>query len=100
MQPDMNIEYEYDVELIPLAKACEMLDELPETLGKNNRTAALTVDGKPVLVVIPWDLYESMVETMEIMEDTEMMDGIREGIRDMREGSLFSHEEVAARLRD
>ena len=53
-----------------------------------------------MLVVIPWDLYESIVETMEIMEDTEMMDGIREGIRDMQEGNLISHEEAAARLGD
>lgn len=30
----MRVEDEYDVELIPLAKACEMLDELPEMLQR------------------------------------------------------------------
>lgn len=96
----MNIEDEYDIELIPMAQARGMLARLPEKLTEEERAVAVTKRGKPVLVVIPWDLYESIVETMEIMEDTEMMDGIREGIRDMQEGNLISHEEAAARLGD
>ena len=95
----MYVEDEHDVELIPLAKAREMLHELPETLGKNNRTAALTVDGKPVLAVMPWHVYESVVETLDIMADPEMMEGIREGMKDLRKGNLVSHEELGRRLR-
>ena len=51
-------------------------------------------------MVIPWDLYESIMETMEIMEDAEMMDGIRQGMEDMREGNLISHAEVMEGLGD
>ena len=94
----MYVEDEHDVELIPLAVARKMRHELPEMLGKNNRTAALTVDGKPVLAVIPWHVYESVVETLDIMADPEMMEGIVEGMKDVREGNLTSIEEVEARL--
>ncbi len=83
---------------IPRSSACGMLTRLSEQLSKEKRAVAVTKRGKPVLVVIPWDLYESIVETMEIMEDVEMMNGIREGIKDMREGNLILHEEVKARL--
>ena len=48
--------------------------------------------------VISWEHFESLVETMEIMEDAEMMEGIREGMKDMREGNLVSHEELGRRL--
>ncbi len=88
------------IEQIPMAQARGMLGRLPEKLSKENRAVALTKRGKPVLVVIPWELYESIAETMEILEDAEMMDGVRKGIQDMREGNLISHDEVVARLGD
>ncbi len=96
----MNIEDEYNVELISMTQARAMLGRLPEMLAKENRAVVITRRGKPVLVVIPWDLYESIMETMEIMEDAEMMDGIRQGIEDMREGNLVSHEKVMEGLGD
>ena len=94
----MYVEDEHDVELIPLAKAGEMLDELPETLGKDNRTAALTVDGNPVLAVMPWHVYESVVETLDILGDREAMRAILESMEGIKEEDLISHEEVEARL--
>ena len=96
----MYVEDEYDVELIPLAKACEMLDELPEILGKDNRTAALTVDGKPVLAVLPWHVYESVVESLDIMEDPEMVDALRKSMDGIPEEDLIPIDEVTARLGD
>ena len=91
-------EDQHEIEQIPMAQARAMLSRLPEMLAKEKRAVALTRRGKPVLVVISWDLFESLMETMEIMEDPEMMDAIREGIEDMRQGNLISHEEVSARL--
>ena len=88
------------IEQIPMAQARGMLARLPEKLSKENRAVALTKRGKPVLVVIPWELYESIIETMEILEDPEMMDGIRGGIEDMRKGNLIPHEEVLEKLGD
>lgn len=67
---------------------------------KDNRTAALTVDGKPVLAVLLWHVFESVVESLEILDDPEIMDGIREGIEDMRQGNLISHREVMEELED
>ena len=96
----MVTERDLGMEGIPMTTARGMLARLPEKLSKENRAVALTKRGKPVLVVIPWELYESIAETMEILEDAEMMDGVRKGIQDMREGNLISHDEVVARLGD
>ena len=58
----------------------------------------MTRRGKPVLALMPWELFESIVETMEIMGDAEMMETLRRSIRDVQEGNLVSIDEVKAEL--
>ena len=60
-------------EQIPIAQARAELTQLPERLSAENRTVALTRYGEPVLPVMPWDLFESIVETLEVMADMDMM---------------------------
>lgn len=89
---------EYGTENIPIVKARAMLSKLPERLSAENRAAALTRHGKPVLAVMPWDLFETLMETMEIMGDAEMMDALRQSIEDIREGNLVPLEQIKAEL--
>jgi prevent-host-death family protein len=89
---------EYGTENIPIVQARAMLSQLPERLSAENRAVALTRHGKPVLAVMPWDLFESIMETMEIMGDADMMDALRQGIEDVREGNLIPLEQVKAEL--
>ncbi len=88
--------WETDTEHIPIVKARAMLTQLPELLAEENRAVALTRRGKPVLAVMPWDLFRSIVETMEIMGDAEMMDALRRAIRDVQEGNIVSLDEAKA----
>lgn len=88
--------WETDTEHIPIVKARAMLTQLPELLAEENRAVALTRRGKPVLAVMPWDLFRSIVETMEIMGDAEMVDALRRGIRDVLEGNIVSLDEAKA----
>jgi antitoxin YefM len=90
--------WETDTERIPIVKARAMLTQLPELLSEENRAVALTRRGKPVLALMPWELFESIVETMEIMGDAEMMETLRRSIRDVQEGNLVSIDEVKAEL--
>lgn len=89
---------DHNTEHIPMVKARAMLTQLPERLSEENRAVALTRHGKPVLAVMPWDLFESILETMEIMGDPEMMAAFRRGVKDAQEGNLISLEEVEAKL--
>ena len=89
---------EYGTENIPIVQARAMLSQLPERLSAENRAVALTRHGKPVLAVMPWDLFESIMETMEIMGDADMMAALRESIEDVREGNLIPLEQVKAEL--
>ena len=91
---------EYGTEHIPIAEARAMLSQLPERLSADNRAAALTRHGKPVLAVMPWELFESITETMDIMGDPELMDALRRGVQDVLEGNLVPLEQVKAELVD
>ena len=90
--------WETDTERIPIVKARAMLTQLPELLAEENRAVALTRRGKPVLALMPWELFLSVIESLEIMGDAEMMDTLRQGIKDAQEGNLVSLDEVKARL--
>jgi prevent-host-death family protein len=89
---------EYGTENIPIVQARAMLSQLPEKLSAENLAVALTRHGKPVLAVMPWELFESIMETMEIMGDADMMAALRESIEDVREGNLVPLEQVKAEL--
>ena len=89
---------EYGTENIPIVQARAMLSQLPERLSAENRAAALTRHGKPVLAVMPWELFESIMETMEIMGDADMMAALRQGIEDIHEGNLIPLDQVKAEL--
>ncbi len=89
---------DYGTEQIPIVKARAIITQLPERLAAENQAVALTRHGKPVLAVMPWELFESVIETMEVMGDPEMMAALRRGIKDLQEGKLKPLEEVKAEL--
>ncbi|OGW86370.1 MAG: prevent-host-death family protein [Omnitrophica bacterium RIFCSPHIGHO2_02_FULL_46_11] len=84
---------------IPITEARHELTSLPERLAKNPGAVTLTRRGKPVLAVMLWGFYESLMETMEIMSDEKLMSMLRRGIRDVRQGKGVSWEKAKKDLR-
>ena len=56
----------------------------------------LTRYGSPVMALMSWELFESLQETMEIMADPELMNQLRESIKDIEEGRTISLDELKA----
>lgn len=83
---------------ISIAKARDQLTTLPERLNERPGTLAVTRRGKPVLAVMPWELYESIVETLEIMGDQELMASLRLAIQEVAEGKTIPWEQVKREL--
>ncbi len=50
--------------------------------------------GKPV----SWDFLESMIETLDVVNDAELMASIRQGIQDIAEGRVKPWEDVKREL--
>ena len=76
--------------------ARKRLTSLPEEFAQAPELGAVAVTrrGKPVLAVLSWDLYESLLETLEIMGDPEMMKALRRGAQDIAAGRLATSDEV------
>ena len=83
---------------IPITEARHELTSLPERLAKEPGAVSITRRGKPVLAIMPWEFYESLIETLEIMADPELMRVLRQGIREMREGKGIPWEKVKREL--
>ncbi|MBI4749234.1 MAG: type II toxin-antitoxin system Phd/YefM family antitoxin [Acidobacteria bacterium] len=85
---------------LTMDEACNRLSDLPEQFAQSPEmgTLAITQHGKPVLAVMSWELYESLIETMEILSDPELMANIRQGIREIEEGKGIPFEQVKQEL--
>lgn len=90
--PDDEIDY------ISITEARRTLPSLPDRLRETPGAIAVTRRGKPALAIMPWDLYESIMETIEIMGDVDLMSALRRGIRDVEEGRTFTMEDVEREL--
>lgn len=69
---------------LPLIReARELLEEI-----------VITKNGRPEAVLMSYEEYESWRETLEIMKDPELVEGIREAKADIEAGRLYTKEEV------
>jgi antitoxin YefM len=79
---------------IPITEARHELTSLPERLVEEPGAVAVTRRGKPVLAILPWDLYESILETLEILGDKEQMAALRKGIEEITKGKGIPWEKA------
>jgi prevent-host-death family protein len=84
---------------LTISEARKVLLDLPEKLARvPERAVTITRRGKPVLAVMPWELYESIVETLEVLSEPDLVSALRASIEDVKAGRMVSHEELGARL--
>jgi antitoxin YefM len=74
------------------------LTKLPEKLGAEPATIAVTRRGKPVLAIMTWADYEAILETLEILSDDEAVGQLRRSIKEVKEGKTVPWREAKARL--
>jgi len=79
----------------------ELRPALPKVVdridGKLDRVV-ITKHGRPVVVMLSIDDYESLMETLDILADPEAMKGIREGEKELRKGKTRSWKEIKSSL--
>jgi antitoxin YefM len=79
---------------IPITTARHELTSLPERLEKDPGAVTITRRGKPVLAVLPWDMYETLLETLEVLGDPELMETLRRSLHELQTGQAISWEEA------
>ncbi len=75
----------------------QLRPELPkviESIDEKFDRFIITKRGKPVVVMMSVDDYESLIETLDILEDKETMKRIRKGEAEIKAGKTKSWQEV------
>ena len=79
----------------------ELRPEIPKIIaridGKLDRYV-VTKRGKPVVVMLSVEDYESLMETLDILADPQAMAGLRKGEEDIRKGRSRSWAKIKASL--
>jgi len=75
------------------------LTRLPEKLGAEPATVAVTRRGKPVLAIMTWDDYQAILETMEILGDDNAVEQLLRSIKEVKEGKQIPWKDARAHLK-
>lgn len=82
---------------IPITEARNKLMKLPDKAAKD-QIVAITRRNKEVMAVMSWELYEGLLETVEVLSDPKLMDQLRKGVEDVKAGRIHSLSEAYERL--
>ncbi|MCY3787876.1 MAG: type II toxin-antitoxin system Phd/YefM family antitoxin [Gemmatimonadetes bacterium] len=76
------------IQSMPIAEARKVLNQLPDRFAVEPEASAFAVTrrGQPVLALMPWSLYQGIVETLEVLGDEAECAALREGIRQIEAG--------------
>jgi PHD/YefM family antitoxin component YafN of YafNO toxin-antitoxin module len=85
---------------LSITEARKELLTLPEKFKKDTdlKSIIITKRGKPVFDLVPHGYIETIVETLEIMSDPDQLEALKQSIKDVEEGRLFTTEAVEEKL--
>jgi antitoxin YefM len=81
---------------LTIAEAQQQLPDLADEL--TGEPAIITKEGKPVMIAMSCQQFDSLLETIEILGDREFMAELKEGIRQADAGETISLENLNAEL--
>lgn len=75
---------------LSIEEARTQLSRVAHELEESAEPQAVQVTryGKPVLALLPWEFYDALIETLEIMGDPELWKELQESIQDVHQGRV------------
>lgn len=80
--------------ILPATEARTKFFKILDDIDEPNKTYTITLSGKPKAVIIPFDEYESWVETLEILRDTSLMKEIKKAKKEFERGEYVTLNQV------
>lgn len=91
--------------ILSISEAQRELTSLPERFDEELETVTVTRYGKPVMSILPYKSYQtlketinSLLETLEILQDQELMASFRRGVEEMSQGKGQPLDDVLKEL--
>ncbi|GAC1390483.1 MAG: hypothetical protein NVS4B11_22530 [Ktedonobacteraceae bacterium] len=83
----------------------EEITHLPEQFEQETDAVTITRRGQPVMTILPFDSYkellekiEALQETIEVMQDEELMKVFRESVKALQNGETVAWEDAKREL--
>ena len=74
--------------MAPLTEARDRLSEIVDEVSTTGSDLVITKHGRPTAVVVGYDEYEALLETLNILSDAETMAALAEAAEDVALGNL------------
>lgn len=78
---------------IPITKAKAKLLDMVRQIQDTNDAIAITKNGVPEAVILSFDKFDGLLETIDILADAETMKQIRESAIDINESQFIDIDE-------
>jgi prevent-host-death family protein len=85
------------MDILPLSEVKARLSELVDRVVEEHERIVITRNGRPAAVLLSPDDLESLEETLAVMSDPDLMESVREGLRDIEQGNVLTLEEIQRR---
>ena len=82
---------------IPITEARSKFMKLPDQTAKD-QILAVTRRNKEVMAVMSWELYEGLLETLEVLSDPDLIKQLKVAIEDVKAGRTNSLSGANERL--
>jgi prevent-host-death family protein len=76
--------------IVPFSEARSNLTELLDDLEKRQEHVLITRNGRPSAVLLSAAEYEALKETLEVLQDKDLMDALKRSDKDVEAGRLTS----------
>ncbi len=84
--------------IVPFSEARARLTELLDDVETRHEHVVITRNGRPVAIVVSPEEWEALEETVEVLQDEELLTALRESEEDVKASRLFSLDEVKREL--
>ena len=83
---------------VPFTEARARLTELLDEVNERHEHIVITRNGRPAGVMLSSHEYEALAETLEVLEDEEALDALRDSEADVRAGRVYALDQVRREL--
>ncbi|MCF8130934.1 MAG: type II toxin-antitoxin system Phd/YefM family antitoxin [Deltaproteobacteria bacterium] len=80
--------------ILPVTKVKRDLLDILKRMEEEESTIAVTRNGEAVGIMMSLARYDSLMETIEILSDKEVLSALKKSKEDFKTGRVFSHEDV------
>jgi prevent-host-death family protein len=86
------------METKPLAEVRQELSKIVEAAVSSHERFDITRNGKRAAVLLSANDYDSLLETLDILADADLVRDLRQGLQEAEAGDVSTHDEVVADL--